>query len=119
MKDLVAMAFGLLMASVIALALYYALFGQDAVGWRGALYFAGEQVEGALSEYYYYYCYVPTAKRTEELDVALGGITQSPTHLSMKLYDTSENAVSFSDTALIPKTTGGYVQVKHWSTGWK
>lgn len=76
MSKLVKEAFLLLMMVVVASTLYMILFGYNinGVSWKGVLYSAANALEEPVSQYYYKYCYTPSALQTWATDSNLSGV---------------------------------------------
>ena len=114
MKSLISGVFTLLMCAIIAVVIYFIFFGQSSTGWKGAIYFAGENVEEATAEYYYSYCYLPAMYKTLSIDKALGGA-----QVETNLFNTKANlsgdydTIQFYDLQNLDGQT-----VYHYSTGW-
>lgn len=109
MRDMVKSVFLLMMASTVALLLWFALFGQSSTGWKGALYYACTSVEQGIAAYYYYYCYVPSVHATDSVDKALGG--------TINTVENTKSNLAWNENCTF--TEGEGANEHYYSTGWQ
>lgn len=99
MSNLIKNVFFTLMAVIIAVILYFIFFGtttrvdsttyeiQD--NWKGALFYAAENVETSISRYYYMYCFLPTVQLNDRTDELLGYNSIKPIGTNLVINSTS------------------------------
>lgn len=117
MTKLTKAVFLTLLGTMVAMVLYFVLFGTPAgqiagvLRWDetyGAIYNAGRFVETPIAKYYYEYSYIPNSHANDYIDMALGG-----TLTISSVYETDPD-LSFDNEFIA--FNGTY---QHWSTGWK
>lgn len=126
MNGLVKSVFLFIMAVVAALLLYFMLFGNQSLTgtnlymgganlhWKGALWYAAEQMENPISRYYYEYCYLPNVHANDYIDESLGGTTSS-LYPSGNLQSTGTDLSTSIDMYSYSSVAG----IVHYSTGWR
>lgn len=118
-----------LMCAIIAFMLYYALFGSTKLNgtavenqdsWKGALFYASEQMEYPVAKYYYSYCFLPSVHVDDGVDEQLGF------NVAMKAgkSDDKMGTLFITDTDLSSDNsnscnTNTSNNTMGWTTGWK
>lgn len=128
MNNLVKNVFLLMMGLVAAFLVYFMLFGNRSLDghniymgsanlhWKGALWYAAEQLENPISRYYYEYCYLPNIHTNDYLDEALGGTRNTGGLYYHGSMQETRTDLSGSDDLYTFHSTG---DITHYSTGWR
>lgn len=122
MNSLVKNVFLMIMGVVVAMVLYVAFFGIDAVSdtnfspgvkvdadsnWQGILWIAAKRIETPISYYYHAYCYTPNVSGYDYVTKALGATIHDTSHGNCREAGKAE-----PDDITVPSSKG-------YSTGWQ
>lgn len=126
MNQFVKTVFLTIMGVVAAMLLYLFLFGNRNLDgdnlymgtanyhWKGALWYAAEQLETPIAKYYYEYCFLPNIHSNDYVDEALDGSKSSTYYKNGNLQLTETNLSGNNDLY-----TFGSSSIPHYSTGWR
>lgn len=102
--------FLMMMGVMVALTLYFVFFGQGS--WEGLLWFGTRQFEVPCAMHYYEYCYLPSIRQSDGVDVALGGTLVYPN------LQATPSDLSNDSTILVTFTTTPTNIEAYWGTSW-
>ena len=83
--------------------------------WKGALWYAAEQLETPISKYYYEYCFLPNIHSNDYVDEALEGIKDTTTYYKNGNLQLTETNLSGNNDLYRFASH----DIPHYSTGWR